>query len=240
MAWTDDRVMTLRKLWGAGNSASQIAAELGGVTRNAVIGKVHRLGLSGRDRTGTGAAAQAAQAKMKARPATRARATSSATANPAAKPKSTRAPVTPRKPAHASARTTTKPATRPASKPVVNTKPNPASKPKLEPVSRARNVPSAPRIPQALQDMANRPFQAPSEAVKIADGSYANVLTITESMCKFPIGDPGADDFRFCARRTEPEEPYCTAHSRIAYQPSRRRSSNKANLPPVLRRKAIR
>lgn len=48
MSWTDDRVETLRKLWTDGLSASQIAAELGGVTRNAVIGKVHRLGLSGR------------------------------------------------------------------------------------------------------------------------------------------------------------------------------------------------
>ena len=48
MSWTDERVALLSKLWADGLSASQIAAELGGVTRNAVIGKVHRLGLSGR------------------------------------------------------------------------------------------------------------------------------------------------------------------------------------------------
>ena len=48
MNWTDERVELLKKLWSDGLSASQIAAELGGVTRNAVIGKVHRLGLSGR------------------------------------------------------------------------------------------------------------------------------------------------------------------------------------------------
>jgi len=48
MSWTDDRVETLKKLWLDGLSASQIAKQLGGVTRNAVIGKVHRLGLSGR------------------------------------------------------------------------------------------------------------------------------------------------------------------------------------------------
>ncbi|WP_371396828.1 GcrA family cell cycle regulator [Fretibacter rubidus] len=48
MAWTDDRVEVLTKLWAEGLSASQIAKQLGGVTRNAVIGKVHRLGLSGR------------------------------------------------------------------------------------------------------------------------------------------------------------------------------------------------
>jgi GcrA cell cycle regulator len=48
MGWTDERVSTLKKLWLDGLSASQIAKQLGGVTRNAVIGKVHRLGLSGR------------------------------------------------------------------------------------------------------------------------------------------------------------------------------------------------
>lgn len=48
MSWTDERVETLRKLWTDGLSAAQIAKQLGGVTRNAVIGKVHRLGLSGR------------------------------------------------------------------------------------------------------------------------------------------------------------------------------------------------
>src|ERR1700761_2322109 len=48
MGWTDERVEALKKLWLEGLSASQIAKQLGGVTRNAVIGKVHRLGLSGR------------------------------------------------------------------------------------------------------------------------------------------------------------------------------------------------
>ncbi|MDQ2634401.1 MAG: GcrA family cell cycle regulator [Pseudomonadota bacterium] len=51
MNWTDERVELLRKLWSEGLSASQIAAQLGSVTRNAVIGKVHRLKLSGRGRT---------------------------------------------------------------------------------------------------------------------------------------------------------------------------------------------
>jgi len=51
MAWTDERVELLKRLWSEGLSASQIAGRLGGVTRNAVIGKVHRLGLSGRATT---------------------------------------------------------------------------------------------------------------------------------------------------------------------------------------------
>ena len=48
MGWTDERVEVLKRLWLDGLSASQIAKQRGGVTRNAVIGKVHRLGLSGR------------------------------------------------------------------------------------------------------------------------------------------------------------------------------------------------
>ncbi len=57
MSWTDERVEILKKMWGEGQSASVIAKELGGVTRNAVIGKVHRLGLS--NRTGGGGATKA-------------------------------------------------------------------------------------------------------------------------------------------------------------------------------------
>jgi len=56
MTWTDERVEMLKKLWADGLSASQIAAELGGITRNAVIGKVHRLGLSGRAKSPSSAA----------------------------------------------------------------------------------------------------------------------------------------------------------------------------------------
>lgn len=56
MSWTDERVEQLKKLWTDGLSASQIAAELGGITRNAVIGKVHRLGLSGRAKSPSSAA----------------------------------------------------------------------------------------------------------------------------------------------------------------------------------------
>ena len=74
MSWTDERVELLKKMWGEGQSASQIAKELGGVTRNAVIGKVHRLGLSNRattTSTKTEAKAKAApkvEAKPKAPP----------------------------------------------------------------------------------------------------------------------------------------------------------------------------
>jgi len=61
MSWTDERVARLTKLWAEGLSASQIAADLGGVTRNAVIGKVHRLGMSGRAKSAAKPATAASQ-----------------------------------------------------------------------------------------------------------------------------------------------------------------------------------
>ena len=69
MSWTDERVELLKKMWGEGQSASQIAKELGGITRNAVIGKVHRLGLSNRSGGGTEAKPAAKTAKAKPAPA---------------------------------------------------------------------------------------------------------------------------------------------------------------------------
>ena len=143
MAWTDDRVATLTKLWADGLSASQIAKQLGGVTRNAVIGKVHRLGLSGRAKPSS-PARKAAARKTAASSASRASA---------------------------------------------------ASKPKPKPV----RAPSAPRTPRVVAQVPAPP-PPPLEAKPMSNGEFATILTITEHMCKWPIGDPGADNFRFCAR----------------------------------------
>ena len=63
MSWTDERVETLKRMWSEGSSASTIAKALGGVTRNAVIGKVHRLGLSNRVAGGSEDAAEASGAR---------------------------------------------------------------------------------------------------------------------------------------------------------------------------------
>lgn len=78
MGWTEERVELLKKRWADGLSASQIAAELGGVTRNAVIGKVHRLGLSGRAKAAPSAASRMrpkAAAPQQRRPQTQTTAT---------------------------------------------------------------------------------------------------------------------------------------------------------------------
>ena len=86
MSWTDERVELLKKMWGDGRSASQIAKELGGVTRNAVIGKVHRLGLSNRATTSTAKTDATAKAEPKpaAEPKVKAAPKPEAAARPAA------------------------------------------------------------------------------------------------------------------------------------------------------------
>ncbi|CRL11787.1 GcrA family cell cycle regulator [Phaeobacter italicus] len=101
MSWTDERVELLKKMWGEGQSASQIAKELGGVTRNAVIGKVHRLGLSNRN---SGTSKPAAEPKEKPAAAPK---PAAAAPKPKPQPKTEPArPVTP-EPASADARPAT-------------------------------------------------------------------------------------------------------------------------------------
>ena len=92
MSWTDERVEKLKELWAEGMSASQIAKSLGGVTRNAVIGKVHRLGLSNRGTGVPGAAVEDAKPadKIAAKPAKPA-----APARPNAEPVKPAAPAAP-------------------------------------------------------------------------------------------------------------------------------------------------
>ncbi len=125
MSWTDERVELLKKMWGEGQSASQIAKELGGVTRNAVIGKVHRLGLS--NRTTGGSSKAAAEPKEKPAP--------KAAAKPKAQPKTEPArPVTPEPVAEAPA-AEPKPST-PARKQII-----PAGQP-LPPQPSANEIPA--------------------------------------------------------------------------------------------------
>ena len=70
MAWTEERVEMLKQLWTDGLSASQIARKMGGVTRNAVIGKVHRLGLSGRATPARVTTARISSGSSRSRPST--------------------------------------------------------------------------------------------------------------------------------------------------------------------------
>jgi len=93
MSWTDERVELLKSMWGEGKSASQIAKALGGVTRNAVIGKVHRLGLSNRTAAPkTGEEKEAAPAPAAAAPAAPPPSRPAPAPEPAPRPASAAAP----------------------------------------------------------------------------------------------------------------------------------------------------
>jgi GcrA cell cycle regulator len=190
MSWTDERVETLKKMWAEGQSASQIAKELGGVTRNAVIGKVHRLGLSNR----VGGAPDPVKTKADTEPRVEAKPAAAAKpAQPAAKP----APVAPAaaRPDPAPAAAAAQP---PARKPVV-----PAGQP-LPP------QPSAGEIsPEALASV--REIEKKARRLTL--------MELTERTCKWPIGDPATEDFWFCGLAAQAGKPYCEAHVGVAFQP---------------------
>ena len=202
MSWTDERVETLKKMWAEGQSASQIAKELGGVTRNAVIGKVHRLGLSNRVAAGEEAAEAAPVAAAAAPPAPRAE--PAARAEPAPRPTSVERPVAAERPA---------PAPAPAAAPAASTAvvlPIPMRKAIIPAGQPLPPQPSANEIsPEALASVR----EVEKHAKKLS------LMELTERTCKWPIGDPATEDFWFCGLPSQPGKPYCDAHVGVAFQP---------------------
>ena len=191
MSWTDERVETLKKMWAEGQSASQIAKELGGVTRNAVIGKVHRLGLSnrvgnGKDDPEDEAPVTAAKPDVAAKPDPR--------PEPAAAPR-----PAPERPAAAAA---------PAA--VSNVTPLPIRKAIIPAGQPLPPQPSANEIsPEALASV--------REVEKRA--KRLTLMELTERTCKWPVGDPATEDFWFCGLPSVAGKPYCEAHVGVAFQP---------------------
>jgi GcrA cell cycle regulator len=211
MSWTDERVETLKKMWAEGQSASQIAKELGGVTRNAVIGKVHRLGLSNRVGPGTPAEDEG----------TAASATATAAPSPAA----------PAKPAPAPRAVAPEPAPRPAPAAPV---PQPvAAEPNAPPMD-SSTITFSPTAPIPLRKAiipAGQPLPPQPSANEISPEALASVrevekrakkltlMELTERTCKWPIGDPATEDFWFCGLPSVAGKPYCEAHVGVAFQP---------------------
>ncbi|MEH6674742.1 MAG: GcrA family cell cycle regulator [Sulfitobacter sp.] len=189
MSWTDDRVEILKKMWGEGQSASQIAKELGGVTRNAVIGKVHRLGLSNRTATAAPAAAPAAAAKPEAK------------AKPAAKPAAAKAKAEP-----------APEAAEPEAAEAV-----PAPRPNLP--ARAKIIPAGQPLPPqpSANEISPEALAKVSEVEK--KSKKIGLMDLTERTCKWPVGDPATDDFWFCGLPVQQGKPYCEAHVGVAFQP---------------------
>ena len=166
MGWTEERVAELKKLWAEGHSASQIAKRLGSVTRNAVIGKVHRLGLSGR--------------------------------------------ATPSRPVKRPPR---------LARPKPQVLPRQASAAAPRPAGGALAVRSEPAHVQTHISEA----EANITPQRLPNGDMVTVLTVKDSMCKWPIGDPADAAFGFCGHGTSEGSPYCAEHARVAFQPAKKR-----------------
>ncbi len=167
MGWTEERVAELKKLWAEGHSASQIAKRLGSVTRNAVIGKVHRLGLSGR--------------------------------------------ATPSRPVKRPPR---------LARPKPQHQVRPATATAASAGGTVRSVPAVAGEPRPPEPVI---VSAPIEPKRLPNGDMVTVLTVKDSMCKWPVGDPADPAFGFCGRSTNDSSPYCTEHAAAAYQPPKKR-----------------
>ncbi|WGH79394.1 GcrA family cell cycle regulator [Jannaschia ovalis] len=194
MAWTDDRVETLKRMWSEGASASQIAKELGGVTRNAVIGKVHRLGLSNRNADADAKPEPAKPEKPKA-----------------AKPEAAKTPE-PKKPApEAPAADDEDDDDEPRTMAAVPQGANVT--PLRKPLMAGQPLPPQPSANEISPEALAKVNAVEKTAKKIS------LMELTERTCKWPIGDPATPKFWFCGLPVQAGKPYCEAHVSVAFQP---------------------
>jgi GcrA cell cycle regulator len=192
MSWTDERIERLKKMWHDGATASQIADELGGVSRNAVIGKAHRLGLEQRP-----SPVKAGEEKEK---------------KPAPAPSAAKAAPKPDIPV-------SRPPGAPAPANAAPGAPPARSGPEMQyrsvgPGGFIRQGPGdqQPPIPPAPP----RRLVPAKPSPEVADKT--SLLELNDRICKWPIGHPGEPDFHFCGEQANPGFPYCVAHCGVAYQ----------------------
>jgi len=219
MSWTDERIATLKKMWEGGSTASQIADELGGVSRNAVIGKAHRLGLKSRpspvkanDKKKAAAAPKAPAPKKAAKPAAK----PAAAAAPAAPPEPAAPPPAPRQDAGN------------PSQPMPNKNSNLPKIVSVGPGGFLRQGPGdqQPPIPPAPP----RRLVPAKPSPEIADKT--SLLDLSDKVCRWPMGHPGEPDFHFCGEAVNPGFPYCVEHCGRAYQAQLPRGARRP--PPPL------
>ena len=210
MAWTDERIETLRKMWEAGQTASQIAEELGGVSRNAVIGKAHRLALESRP------------SPVKPNEPDKAAAAAAAANAAPAEPK----PTPPKAPERAPAPTPI------VAKPVVvadaeddddDSDVEVVAAPPAPPQPIMRSVGPGGFLRQAPGEQQAPITPAPPRRLVPAKPSAdmqgkTTLLDLNDKICKWPLGHPGEPDFHFCGDKVNPGFPYCVAHCGHAYQ----------------------
>ena len=216
MSWTEERTATLKKMWESGATASQIAEELGGVSRNAVIGKAHRLGLKSRP--------SPVKANEKKKPA----------AKPASKPVAKKAAAKPA-PRPVAKPAVSRPAAPPAASAATPSQPLPnAGKndlPKIVSVGPGGFLRQGPGDQQApIPPAPPRRLVPAKPSPEIADKT--SLLDLSEKVCRWPMGHPGEPDFHFCGEAVNPGFPYCVEHCGRAYQAQLPRGARRP--PPPL------
>ncbi|NLR37544.1 GcrA family cell cycle regulator [Novosphingobium sp. ERW19] len=210
MSWTEERIEKLTKMWEGGSTASQIADELGGVSRNAVIGKAHRLGLKARpspvkanDKTDASASPAAPKVAKPAAP------------TPEPKVAAPRPVVAAAPPAPAPAPRAA-PAPAPEAKPASDAAPA-APQPRIVSVGPGGFLRQGPGDQQApIPPAPPRRLVPARPSPEIADKT--SLLDLNDRICRWPMGHPGEPDFHFCGDKVNPGFPYCVEHCGRAYQ----------------------
>lgn len=217
MSWTDERIEQLRTMWEKGLTASQIADELGGVSRNAVIGKAHRLGLKSRP--------SPVKATEKAKPAPK---PVQAAPKPAPSPRAA-APAAPRPVAAPPPRPEPKPA---ADAPEQEAEAAPkADAPRIVSIGPGGFIRQGPGDQQApIPPAPPRRLVPAKPSPEIADKT--SLLDLNDRICRWPMGHPGEPDFHFCGDPVNPGFPYCVQHCGRAYQAQLPRGTRRPPPPP--------
>jgi len=214
LSWTDERIDKLKALWEKGMTASQIAEELGGVSRNAVIGKAHRLGLQSRP-----SPVKSGDAPRKKSSAKKASAAKPAAPPQAAPAKASSPAPQQRQPAQAAAPVPSQPL------------PSSAQQPRIVSVGPGGFLRQGPGDQQApIPPAPPRRLVPAKPSPEIADKT--SLLDLTERICKWPMGHPGEPDFHFCGEKVNPGFPYCVEHCGRAYQAQLPRGTRRP--PPPL------
>jgi GcrA cell cycle regulator len=209
MSWTDERIDRLKTMWTNGSTASQIAEELGGVSRNAVIGKAHRLGLEARpspvkpgeekDKASKVAAPKPVAQRQPPAPKVE--------APPAAASASDLAPGdAPPGPGRKLPPTPQRPGGAPGEPQIQYRSVGPGGFIRQGPGDTQPPIPPAP--PRRL--MPAKP------SAEVADKT--SLLDLNDRICRWPMGHPGEPDFHFCGQQANPGFPYCVQHCGVAYQ----------------------
>jgi GcrA cell cycle regulator len=207
MSWTEERIERLKAMWTKGATASQIADELGGVSRNAVIGKAHRLGLEARPSP----VKPGEEKESPKKAATAAKAGARSTARPKTESSATSPHADDVAPGDAPA------GDGPNLPPIAPQRPTPDSALQYRSVGPGGFIRQGPGDTQApIPPAPPRRLVPAKPSAEVADKT--SLLDLNDRVCRWPMGHPGEPDFHFCGEPANPGFPYCVNHCGVAYQ----------------------